>query len=335
VTFGELCEAWLAHARSHLAPNTVTETRRILDRFLLPALGGVPVAALRAEHLDELYVRLLREGGCSGRGLTGSTVRRIHGVARRALTVGMRWGWLASNPAFVAVPPQAIRRPIQPPGSDDVRRLLAEARDAGPDLAVFLLVAATTGARRGEICGLRWHDIDRAACVLYVNRAVIIVDGHCVLAPTKSRQSRRVALDPVTLDALTSRRHQADKAAAESGDALAADAFVFSHDADGGRPWRPDSTSRAFRALRHRIGLDDLRLHDLRHYVATQLLAGGVDLRTVSGRLGHSKASTTLNVYAAFVPDADGRAAAVMAELVSGDRGARSFPAEGSSSPSE
>jgi integrase len=165
---------------------------------------------------------------------------------------------------------------------------------------------------------------------------VIIVDGRCVLAPTKSRQSRPVALDPITLDALTSRRHEAEKGAAERGVALAIDAFVFSHDADGRRPWRPDSTSRAFRVVRHRVGLDDLRLHDLRHCVATQLLAGGVDLRTVSGRLGHSKASTTLNVYAAFVPDADRRAAAVMAELViGGDRGARSRPAEGSSSPSE
>jgi integrase len=154
-TFGEPCEAWLAHARSHLAPNTVAETRRILDRFLLRAFGGVPVAALRPEHLDQMYARLLREGGCDGSALTGSTVRRIHGVERRALTVGRRWGWLASNPAFVAMAPQAIRRPIQPPGPDDVRRLLAGARGTDPDLVAFLLVAATTGARRGEICGLR------------------------------------------------------------------------------------------------------------------------------------------------------------------------------------
>jgi integrase len=93
------------------------------------------------------------------------------------------------------------------------------------------------------------------------------------------------------------------------------DGFVFSHDPDGRWPWRPDSTSRAFRLLRHEVGLDHVRLHDLRHFVATRLLAAGIDVRTVSGRLGHSLTSTTLNVYAAFVPDADCRAAEVMGRL--------------------
>ena len=113
-TFGELCEAWLAQARAHIAANTVVETRRILDRVLLPALGEVPLAALRPEHLDALYVRMLREDP-DGRPLSGSTVRGIHGVARRALTVGQRWGWLVANPALVAMAPRTIRRPIQPP----------------------------------------------------------------------------------------------------------------------------------------------------------------------------------------------------------------------------
>jgi integrase len=136
-TFGELCETWLAHAKGHLAPNTVVETRRILDRVLLPALGNVPLCGLRPEHLDELYVRLLGDGAGGGRPLSGSTVRRIHGIARRALTVGMRWGWLTTNPAFVAMPPRTIRRPIQPPRPDDVATLITAANAKDPDMAAF------------------------------------------------------------------------------------------------------------------------------------------------------------------------------------------------------
>jgi integrase len=319
-TFGELCEAWLAHARAHLAANTITETRRILDRFLLPVLGDVALAALRPEHLDDLYARLLRTGGHDGKPLAGSTVRRVHGVARRALTVGVRWGWLATNPALVAMPPRTIRRPIQPPNPDEVARLLATARASDPALATFLVLGVTTGARRGELCGLRWSDLNPVAGHLDIVRAVIIADGQVTLAPTKTRQSRRVALDQITLGELAAHRQRVERRATRAGTALAADAFMFSHANDSRSPWRPDSTSRAFRQLRDQVGLGHLRLHDLRHYVATRLLSAHIDLRTVSGRLGHSKASTTLNVYAAFLPDADRQAARAMARLLPGGR---------------
>jgi integrase len=314
-TFGELCETWLTHASGHLAANTVTETRRILDRALLPRLGDVALAGLRPEHLDALYADLLRSGRRDGGAMSPATVQRIHGVVRRALTVGVRWGWLAANPAFIAMPPRSTRRPITPPAPTEVARLIDA---ADPDLGVFVLLAATTGARRGELCGLRWSEIDLTEQLVEITRAIIIVDGNCQDAPTKTRQTRRVALDPVTVDALRAQRRRSENRASLAARGLRSDGYVFSHDRAGGRPWRPDSTSRAFRQLCDEVGLDHVRLHDLRHFVATRLLASGVDVRTVSGRLGHSLASTTLNVYAAFVPDADRHAANVMGRLVTG-----------------
>jgi integrase len=311
-TFGELCEMWLTYASGHLAANTVTETRRILERILLPRLGDVPLAGLRPEHLDAVYVDLLRSGRRDGRPMSPATVQRIHGVARRALTVGVRWGWLTANPAFIAMPPRSNRRAISPPEPAEVARLVSAAE---AELGMFVLLAATTGARRGELCGLRWSDLDLIDARVEITRAVIIVDGHCQVAPTKTRQTRRIALDRLTIDALKTYRRRAETHARRSGCRLRRDGFVFSHDSDGRWPWRPDSTSRAFRLLRHEVGLDDVRLHDLRHFLATRLLAAGIDVRTVSGRLGHSLTSTTLNVYAAFVPDADCRAAEVMGRL--------------------
>jgi integrase len=315
-TFGELCEAWLANAAARLAPNTVAETRRILDRWLLPELGDRPLRRLRAEHLDSLYRRLLTGDTATGKALSPATVARIHAIARRALNVGRRWGWLSVNPADLATPPRSMRRVIRPPAPDDVRRLLAAARTRRPDLATFLVVAATTGARRGELCGLRWDDVDLDPGRLHIVRAIIIVDGATVEAPTKTRRARRIALDPATVAVLRAHRQREQSEAAISGVTMDEGGFVFHADACGRRPWRPDSTTRAFRRLAIETGLEGVRLHDLRHYVATQLLTSGVDVRTVAGRLGHANPSTTLDVYAAFVPQADRDAAEVMAQLI-------------------
>ena len=95
------------------------------------------------------------------------------------------------------------------------------------------------------------------------------------------------------------------------------EAFVFTHSADGSVPWRPDSTTRAFRSLCSQAGGQGVRLHDLRHYVATRLLTSGIDARTVAGRLGHRNPSTTLDVYSHFVPESDQSASETMSLLFS------------------
>lgn len=133
---------------------------------------------------------------------------------------------------------------------------------------------------------------------------------------------RRIALDPKTAEVLAEHR-RAEKGAGACGAVIGPEAYVFSQEADSSEPWRPDSTTRAFRLLVERAGAPGVRLHDLRHY-ATRLLAAGVDVRTVAGRLGHRNASTTLNVYAHFVHDADEEAAAVLARLL--DEGAGAPP---------
>lgn len=318
-TVGELLEAWFDLASRDFSPKTVKETRGIIDRYLTPAVGTVPLSKLRSSDLDRFYRRLQAGGGAGGRPLAAATVRRIHGVLRRALGQGVRWGWLGVNPASATTPPRVPVSDIQPPGRAELARVLRRAADESPELACYLVVAAATGARRSELVALRWSDVDVEAGTVAIARGVVSGPDGLVEKDTKTHASRRVSLDAGTVGALADHREQMRVRAQAFRVELADDAFVFSNAVDCTEPWFPDSVSRAFKRLCDREGLTGVRLHDLRHFVATQLLSAGVDVRTVAGRLGHRNAATTLNVYAHFLQQADRDAADIIGNVIAGD----------------
>jgi integrase len=314
-TVGDLLEHWFAQARDDYSPKTVLETRSYLDRDLLPALGQVPLSKLRPEDLDRFY-RGLRAHGSRGRPLAPGSVRRIHGILRRALQQGVRWGWIAINPAASASPPKVPKTDVKPPTPADLGRLLRWATVDDVDLATFVTLSAATGARRSELLALRWDDLDLVRGVVTISRGIVNGPDGLVEKDTKTHQARRVTLDSATVAVLAAHRERAAHRARLAQVELSPGALLFSRDGLGEEPWYPDSITRRFHRLCERAGLEGVRLHDLRHYVATQLLAAGVDVRTVAGRLGHRNAATTLNVYSHFLPEADRRAADVLADLL-------------------
>jgi integrase len=184
-------------------------------------------------------------------------------------------------------------------------------------LACFLVLAAATGARRSELAALRWHDVDLAGGTVRIERGVVVGPDGLVEKGTKTHAARRVALDDRTVEVIRAHRAQMAAQSARCRVELSEDAFVFSSAADCTEPWYPDSVTRGFKRLCVEAGLPNVRLYDLRHFVASQLLGAGVDVRTVAGRLGHRNAATTLNVYAHFLEQADRGAADVIGR---GDR---------------
>lgn len=317
-TVGDLIEAWFALAAPDFSPKTVKEARGYIDRSLLPTLGSRPLAKLKPSDLDAFYRRLSVNGGAGGRPLKATTVRRIHGILHRALNQGVRWGWIGVNPASATTPPRVAAPTITPPDRAGLARVLRRAGEESPELACNLLLAAATGAHRSELVALRWPDIDLGAGSLSISRGIVFGPDGLVEKGTKTHSARRVSLDPRTVDALRDHRERMTVRAGTCRKVLAADAFVFSNAADCREPWFPDSVSRSFKRLCVREGMPDVRLHDLRHFVATQLLSAGVDVRTVAGRLGHRNAATTLNVYAHFLEEADRDAANLMGDIIGG-----------------
>ncbi len=313
-------------------PTTHRTYRFLIDKHIRPVLGSLMVARLDGEVIDSFYARLrtCREH-CGGRRyidhrtarphdcdqrcgpheckpLAAASIRHVHWILSGALKRAVRWRWIAHNPISEAQPPAPPRPDPRPPSEAEAARILTEA-STDPDWATFIWLAMTTGARRGELCGLRWHNLDLDTGTVTL-RTSIAQDGHRRWEKdTKTHQQRRVAIDADTVDVLAAHRTRCVERAAQLGLDFSADAFVFSLSPDGSTHLVPSSVSQRFAKLAERLGLRT-HLHQLRHYSATELIAAGVDVRTVAGRLGHSGGgTTTLRVYAAWKAEVDQRAA--------------------------
>src|SRR5581483_12271600 len=167
------------------------------------------------------------------------------------------------------------------------------------------------------MCGLRWDDLDEAKGQLRIRRSIV---GNrrddLVEKGTKTHAARRVSLDEGTLAVLAEHRARCIDRAQKCDVSLSSSAFIFTDEVDGSSPFRPNRVTLAFVRLCRECDITGVRLHDLRHFAATQLLAAGVPVKTVSGRLGHANAATTLNVYAHVLESSDASAAGVLGDLL-------------------
>jgi integrase len=170
------------------------------------------------------------------------------------------------------------------------------------------------------VCALRWCDVDLDERIVRIERSVsATASAGVVIKSTKTGRSRVVSLTTQATQALKERRDDATRAAIEEGRQLGAAELVFTSDPSGQRPWRPEMVTQRWCRLRATIGLRHVRVHDLRHFVATELLTAGIDLRTVANRLGHARTSTTLDIYWGWVPARDRDAADHLGALLVSD----------------
>ena len=318
LTFGALLERWFEMRSPDWSPKTVLEHRRFIDRLVRPALGSITLRKLRAEDLDRFYGRLRKSGGQGGKPLKASSVRRVHVVVHSALAQGVKWRWIPFNPADAASPPTPAKVDIRPPSPEGVNRLLELATDQDPEFGLFLRLAAVTGARRGALCALRYTDVDVDRRRLTIGRGIAHGPDGPVEKDTKTHLVQRVALDARTLVLLEDHRRRMVERAITCGAVLCDDPYVFSYDVTCSSPWRPDGVTSRFARLRVQAGLPKTRVHDLRHWVGTQLGDAGLPIATIAGRLGHSRNSTTLDMYTKAVDATDELAARVLAGLLDG-----------------
>jgi integrase len=316
------------------APGTKSLYERHLRNHVRPMIGHVKVADLDPDILDSFYAELRRcrkhctsrrtidhrvaaEHECDDRcrphsckPLSASTIRQVHFLLSGAYRKAVRWRWVGFSPMSQAEPPPAPTPNPQPTTPEQAVRILTEAwKD--PEWGAFLWLAMTSGARRGELCAIRWSAISLEAGreTVALRRAISKENGEWVEGGLKTHQQRRIALDDETAAILREHRDRWAERFASIGMEFNEDCFAFSNVADGTEPPSPDGISQRFERLVYRLKIRTT-FHKLRHYSATELILAGVDIRTVAGRLGHSGGgTTTLRAYTAWVSEADQRAA--------------------------
>lgn len=310
LTVGEYLDRWLEQIRPARQPGTVRSYEGRVRR-IKREIGSIRLSRLTAQHVDQFYASLIAGG------MSPATVRMHHAILSAALHQAVKWEMVARAATDRSSPPRVQHYRAEPPTLDTVRQLIAKADETNPVLSAAVILAAVTGCRRGELCGLRWSDLDRDRQVLHVRRAVKVgaSDYRLVVGPTKTHQDRRVSLDEVMLAILDTHRNRVERWAADAHVELEPDGYILTPDPTGRRPVNPNVITRGFCRLVDRLGVQ-CRFHDLRHFTATQLIGAGQDPAVVAGRLGHGDATTTLRIYSHALAERDRTAAAVLGALM-------------------
>jgi integrase len=308
MTVSDFLDRWLDdYARASVSAKTFERYEEIVRLHLKPALGHHPLAKLQPLHIARYYTEALASGRIDGSGgLSARSVLHHHRVLRAALHQGVKWLLLPRNPADAVDPPRPQHREMRALDETATAKLLRAA--AHSRLSLPVLLAVTTGLRRGEILALRWQDVDFQNGTFAVRQSLEQTRGGLSFKQPKTVKGRRVvALPSLTLDAL--KQHKVKQATTK----LALGATYEDNDLvcarEDGTPWPPDAFSTAFVGLVRRAGIPAIRFHDLRHTHATQLLRQGVHPKVVSERLGHSTVGITLDVYSHVLPGMQAEAA--------------------------
>jgi integrase len=309
-TVAEFTERWDRDwASANVSPKTLERYRQLLRLYVVPHIGSVRLQKLRAVHLNELYAALLRTGGRDGRPLSARSVGHVHRVLHRTLGHAATWGVTSQNVASLVEPP---------PVPDSEMTILTEEQIGstlqyleGRTLRTIVAFLLGTGARRGEALALRWKDLDLEKNLVRIERSLEQTKAGLRFKAPKTKHGRRnVAIPPwLTAELRAHRARQYEHRLRLGMGRAPDDSTVFAR--WDGEARSPSRLSQDFAAAMAALEID-CTLHGLRHTHVSQLIASGLDVLTISRRIGHASPAITLNVYGHLFANTDARAAEIM-----------------------
>ena len=311
MTLGEWMDKWLdEYMLFTLRESSINGYRNLIEHQIKPFIGDNRLASLTTADMQKFYNKVKRQGRANehhlhGKELSNSMVRKVHMVLHQALNVAVRERLIVRNPTLGTTLPKKTHTEKQVLCDSQLERFM-EAIKVDKYWYDFFYLEIMTGMRRGEICGIKWSDIDFNAGTLSIRRTVMNKRGGGVsIGDTKTTTSERTIILPPSV--LTLLREKKADAICE---------WVFPHYTNPSDPLHPDSAYGKLKTLLKNAELPLIRFHDLRHTFATQAMQGGVDAKTLAGILGHTDASFTLDTYTHVTGDMQRNASAVVNNMM-------------------
>ena len=295
-------ELWYkTYSKPHIRLTTQLCYENRIYLHIIPSVGEIPLNKLTQSDLQKFYADLKKNGRKSkveryGTGVSDRLVRSCHATCRTALQKAVDEKLISVNPAIGCKLPPKKAQEMQVLTHEEMRRFLIQSKQ--DDFYELALLELATGMRRGEICALKWSDLDFETGALHIQRQAYHVDHGVVISEPKTKQScRSIILPPSVLNVLRQYRETVDSE------------WMFPSPVKEGEPLNPNGVYRKMVKILDRAQCKRVRFHDLRHTFATTALEHGMDIKTLSAIIGHVSSATTLDIYSHITDEMQANAA--------------------------
>jgi len=311
-TVGEWLRRWLTdYAPMNCSSGATLERyEQLIEKHIIPSLGSVALQKLGSGAVQGLYASKLKDGRLNGKGgISKRTVHHLHRCLSTSLKVAVSEGLIPTNPCDKAKTVKPEKADIQCLDDEQTETMLKAAGESrSPTIYPLVVLGVTSGMRRGEIAGLEWKDVDLDNGFLWVKKALEDTQrgGLVIKKPKTETSKRKVNLPALAVSALRAHKSEQNALRLRLGVGKGGERFVFEmFREDQFGPVRPRALTKMFSSFIAGVDVPRITLHGLRHTFATNALRAGENIIAVSKRLGHSKVSTTLDIYAHYIPGDD------------------------------
>ena len=311
--FSDFCEIYLTAKKENISSTTFLLYETAIQRILIPKLGHLHLDEIKPFHVQELINFLATPSGRvdkKGEKLAPATIRRYLTILQSIMTMAWKQEYIQSNPADTRrlEISKIVTPEVEAFSNEEIAEILKMAQLEPIHIHAVIATAIYTGARRGEIAGLKWEDVDFEKRTMYIRRSVVKLVGQEpeIKQPKTISSIRQMAIPQALCDVLQELKKEQDRKKALLGEKWHEEGFLFTDWC--GHVMHPHTPTKQFDKFLKKYGFRHLKFHGLRHSSATYLLSNGCDIKTVSKRLGHTSIDTT-NIYVHALAKTDKAAA--------------------------